>query len=127
MTRTVGGNGGGGGGRGALVGGVGGVGGSGGADANGNDNRNDDATNKLGPGTAHNLVCEFIVEACGAGMDVEITGIDRPGIDKYETQLLAQLLTSAAAGRRGGGAVLAINDDVVHYDGDDISSDRKNN
>jgi hypothetical protein len=88
----------GGGGGGVLVGG-------GGADANGDD---DDATNMagvhaLGPGTAHDLVCEFIVEACRVGMDVEITGIDRPGIDKFETERLARLLTSAAAGRRGGG------------------------
>ena len=46
------------------------------------------------PGTAHDLVCEFILEAVKLGMDVEITGIDRPGIDKVETERLARLLLS---------------------------------
>ncbi len=54
----------------------------------------------LKPGTAHDMVCELIVEASRVGMDVEITGIDRPGIDKAETERLARLLMSA---RRGGG------------------------
>ncbi len=54
----------------------------------------------LRPGTAHDLVCELIVEATRVGMDVEITGIDRPGIDKAEVERLARLLLSA---RRGGG------------------------
>ena len=53
----------------------------------------------LRPGTAHDLVCELIVEATRVGMDVEITGIDRPGIDKDEVERLARLLLSA---RRGG-------------------------
>lgn len=48
----------------------------------------------LRPGTAHDLVCELIVEASKVGMTVVITGIDRPGIDKAETERLAQMLLS---------------------------------
>lgn len=50
------------------------------------------------PGTAHDLVCELIVEATKIGMDVEITGIDRPGIDKIETERLARMLLSVRKG-----------------------------
>jgi hypothetical protein len=59
----------------------------------------DDDRATLRPGTAHDLVCELIVESTRVGMDVEITGIDRPGIDKAETERLARLLLSA---RKGG-------------------------
>ncbi|KAL3764959.1 hypothetical protein ACHAW5_006667 [Stephanodiscus triporus] len=59
----------------------------------------DDDRATLRPGTAHDLVCELIVESMRVGMDVEITGIDRPGIDKAETERLARLLLSA---RKGG-------------------------
>ena len=52
----------------------------------------------LRPGTAHDLVCELIVEATKIGMDVEITGIDRPGIDKIETERLARMLLSVRKG-----------------------------
>ena len=48
----------------------------------------------LMPGTSHDLVCEFIMEAVKLGMDVEITGIDRPDVDKLETERLARLLLS---------------------------------
>jgi hypothetical protein len=46
------------------------------------------------PGTAHDLICEFIMDATKLGMDVEITGVDRPGIDKVEMERLARLLLS---------------------------------
>lgn len=48
----------------------------------------------LMPGTAHDIVCEFVLEAGKLGMEVELTGIDRPGIDKRETDRLARLLLS---------------------------------
>eukprot|EP00956_Cyclotella_meneghiniana_P029424 scaffold71102_cov48-Cyclotella_meneghiniana.AAC.2 len=48
------------------------------------------------PGMAHDMVCEFILEAGKVGFDVEITGIDRPDIDKYETDRLARMLLSVA-------------------------------
>ena len=71
------------------------------------------------PGTAHDLICEFIMDATKLGIDVEITGVDRPGIDKVEMERLARLLLSVGpknnndnnmmkkrrSGRRGGGAV----------------------
>ena len=46
------------------------------------------------PGVAHDIVCEFIMETAKLGMDVEITGIDRPDIDKVEMERLARLLLS---------------------------------
>ncbi|EJK76247.1 hypothetical protein THAOC_02002 [Thalassiosira oceanica] len=46
------------------------------------------------PGTAHDIVCEFIMEAKKIFPKVEITGVDRPGIDKKETTRLARLLSS---------------------------------
>ena len=48
------------------------------------------------PGIAHDLVCEFIMEAAKLEMDVEITGIDREGIDRVETERLARLLLSVS-------------------------------
>jgi len=67
------------------------------------------------PGTAHDLICEFIMDATKLGIDVEITGVDRPGIDKVEMERLARLLLSVGpknndnnmkkmrrSGRRGG-------------------------
>lgn len=48
------------------------------------------------PGTAHDLICEFILEAAKLGIDVEITGIDRPDVDKRETDRLARMLLSVA-------------------------------
>lgn len=48
------------------------------------------------PGTAHDLICEFIMDATKLGMDVEITGVDRPEIDKLEMERLARLLLSVA-------------------------------
>ena len=68
------------------------------------------------PGTAHDLICEFIMDATRLGIDVEITGVDRPGIDKVEMERLARLLLSVGpknnndnnmmkkrrSGRRGG-------------------------
>ncbi len=46
------------------------------------------------PGVAHDIVCEFILETTKLGMDVEITGIDRPDVDKAEMEQLARLLLS---------------------------------
>jgi hypothetical protein len=46
------------------------------------------------PGVAHDIVCEFIMETTKLGMDVEITGIDRPDVDKVEMEQLARLLLS---------------------------------
>ena len=46
------------------------------------------------PGVAHDIVCEFIMETTKLGMDVEITGIDRPDVDKLEMERLARLLMS---------------------------------
>eukprot|EP00804_Cyclotella_cryptica_P029615 CCRYP_017302-RA/>CCRYP_017302-RA protein AED:0.26 eAED:0.49 QI:0/0/0/1/0/0/2/0/96 len=37
------------------------------------------------PGTAHDMVCEFILDAAKVGMEVEITDIDQPDVDKGET------------------------------------------
>ena len=48
------------------------------------------------PGTAHDMVCEFIIEAAKVGIEVEITGIDRPDVDKNETNRLARMLLSVA-------------------------------
>ena len=47
-------------------------------------------------GTAHDMVCEFIIEAAKVGIEVEITGIDRPDVDKNETDRLARMLLSVA-------------------------------
>mmetsp|Transcript_9364 Transcript_9364/g.14311 ORF Transcript_9364/g.14311 Transcript_9364/m.14311 type:complete len:385 (+) Transcript_9364:134-1288(+) len=54
------------------------------------------------PGTAHDLICEFIMDATKLGMDVEITGVDRPDIDKLETERLARLLLSVAPKNKKG-------------------------
>ena len=54
----------------------------------------------LMPGTAHDVVCELILDAAKLGMDLEITGIDRPGIDKRETDRLAWLLRSVGPKRQ---------------------------
>ncbi|KAL9186046.1 hypothetical protein ACHAXT_005284 [Thalassiosira profunda] len=48
----------------------------------------------LMPGTAHDIVCEFILEATKLGMDVEVTGIGRPEVDQTETNRLARMLLS---------------------------------
>jgi hypothetical protein len=45
---------------------------------------------------AHDMVCEFILEAAKLGMEVEITGIDRQDVDKVETDRLARMLLSVA-------------------------------
>lgn len=52
------------------------------------------------PGMAHDLVSEFILEAGKVGFDVEITGVDRPDIDKYQTDRLARMLLSVAQRKR---------------------------
>jgi len=80
----------------------------------GNDN-NTDATNNASsssssfppmmPGTAHDLICEFIMDATKLGMDVEITGVDRPEIDKVEMERLARLLLSVAPKNKKKGRV----------------------
>ena len=67
----------------------------------GNDNSNSSSATSshfepMMPGTAHDLVCEFIMDATKLGMEVEITGVDRPGIDKAEMERLARLLLSVA-------------------------------
>ena len=46
------------------------------------------------PGTAHDLVCEFVLEATALGLDVDVTGVLRPGIDRGATERLARLLRS---------------------------------
>eukprot|EP00592_Proboscia_alata_P013082 CAMPEP_0194388636 /NCGR_PEP_ID=MMETSP0174-20130528/99639_1 /TAXON_ID=216777 /ORGANISM="Proboscia alata, Strain PI-D3" /LENGTH=212 /DNA_ID=CAMNT_0039180117 /DNA_START=343 /DNA_END=981 /DNA_ORIENTATION=- len=38
---------------------------------------------------AHDLVCEFIHSAVLAGFDVEVTGVDRPDVDKFKAEALA--------------------------------------
>jgi hypothetical protein len=50
----------------------------------------------LMPGMAHDMVCEFILEACKVGMEVEITGVDRMDVDKREVDRLARMLLSVA-------------------------------
>ena len=64
-------------------------------------------TMKMPPGTAHDLICEFIMDATRLGMDVEITGVDRPDIDKVEMERLARLLLSVGSSKnkqkKGGG------------------------
>ena len=57
----------------------------------------DDDGPTLMPGTAHDIVCELILEARKLGMDVEITVIDRPGIDKAEIERLARMLLSVSS------------------------------
>eukprot|EP00804_Cyclotella_cryptica_P007715 CCRYP_001334-RA/>CCRYP_001334-RA protein AED:0.39 eAED:0.39 QI:0/-1/0/1/-1/1/1/0/65 len=42
------------------------------------------------------MVCEFILEVAKVGMAVEIMGIDRPDVDKVETDRLVRLLLSVA-------------------------------
>jgi hypothetical protein len=46
------------------------------------------------PGMAHDMVCEFILEAGRVGMEVEVTGIDRPDVDKADVDRLARMLLS---------------------------------
>lgn len=60
------------------------------------------------PGTAHDLICEFIMDATKLGMDVEITGVDRPGIDKVEMERLARLLLSVAPKNKRKGRKSAV-------------------
>jgi len=40
----------------------------------------------------HELVCNFIAAAIQAGLQVEVTGVDRPDVDKEQTQALANQL-----------------------------------
>ena len=40
----------------------------------------------------HDRVCEFIREAVHANLQVEVTGVDRPEIDKKRTETLAASL-----------------------------------
>lgn len=49
--------------------------------------------------TAHTLVCEFIRQAIRCKLDVEITGVDRPDVDKEETEQLAASLGVVGACR----------------------------
>ena len=70
-------------------------------------NENDDGNNNNGredhglmPGAAHDLVCEFILEAAKIGMEVEITGIDRSDVDKFEMDRLARMLLSVGTSRK---------------------------
>lgn len=81
-----------------------------------NSNSNNNNELMMMPGTAHDLICEFIMDATKLGIGVEITGVDRPGIDKVEMERLARLLLSVGPknnndnnmmkkrrnGRRGG-------------------------
>lgn len=56
---------------------------------------NDSTSSKtLMPGTAHDIVCEFILEATKLGIEVDITGVLRPGIDREELERLAEMLLS---------------------------------
>eukprot|EP00984_Skeletonema_dohrnii_P023647 scaffold12751_cov98-Skeletonema_dohrnii-CCMP3373.AAC.1 len=79
----------------------------------GNDNNTDAMNNTssssslppMMPGTAHDLICEFIMDATKLGMDVEITGVDRPEIDKVEMERLARLLLSVAPKNKKKGRV----------------------
>ncbi|KAL7549574.1 hypothetical protein ACHAWF_012841 [Thalassiosira exigua] len=48
------------------------------------------------PGTAHDVVCEFILEVAKLGMEVEITGVARPDVVKREVNRLAHMLLSAS-------------------------------
>ena len=73
---------------------TGGGGGIGGNVVNDNDDDENSNNSRLLPGTAHDIICEFILEAGKLGMDVEITGIDREEIDKGEAMRLARLLLS---------------------------------
>lgn len=75
--------------------------GNGGGNNNNHTNANTTASSSssfppMMPGTAHDLICEFIMDATKLGMDVEITGVDRPEIDKLEMERLARLLLSVA-------------------------------
>jgi len=61
----------------------------------GGDSGDDDSgSSTLMPGTAHDIVCEFIIEATKLGMDVDITGVSRPEVDMEATERLARLLLS---------------------------------
>eukprot|EP00804_Cyclotella_cryptica_P029288 CCRYP_011706-RA/>CCRYP_011706-RA protein AED:0.11 eAED:0.11 QI:0/0/0/1/1/1/2/0/159 len=46
------------------------------------------------PGMAHDMC--FILETAKVGMEVEITGIDQPDVDKVETDRMARLLLNVA-------------------------------
>jgi len=61
----------------------------GGAEAGGSD-----ISSTQMPGTAHDIVCEFIVEATKVGMEVDITGVLRKDVDTEATERLARLLLS---------------------------------
>lgn len=41
---------------------------------------------------AHDVVCDFICDAMDAGLDVEVTGVDRVDVDKAATEELAEKL-----------------------------------
>ena len=78
-----------------------------GGDANANtidttNNSSSSSSPPMMPGTAHDLICEFIMDATKLGMDVEITGVDRPEIDKVEMERLARLLLSVAPKNKKG-------------------------
>lgn len=38
---------------------------------------------------AHGIVCDFVSEALGCGMEVEVTGVDRPDVDKDKAEHFA--------------------------------------
>eukprot|EP00986_Skeletonema_menzelii_P007149 scaffold2779_cov149-Skeletonema_menzelii.AAC.1 len=82
------------------------TGGGGGTNANTSDTTTNASSSSpyppMMPGTAHDLICEFIMDATKLGMDVEITGVDRPEIDKVEMERLARLLLSVAPKNKKG-------------------------
>jgi hypothetical protein len=51
-----------------------------------------DTENEKGGGAAHGRVCRFIQQAVQAGLEVEITGVDRTDVDKETTEALARSL-----------------------------------
>ena len=90
-----------------------GLGGGGAMNANTTDATNNTSSSSssfppMMPGTAHDLICEFIMDATKLGMDVEITGVDRPGIDKVEMERLARLLLSVAPKNKRKGRKSAV-------------------
>mmetsp|Transcript_27286 Transcript_27286/g.55920 ORF Transcript_27286/g.55920 Transcript_27286/m.55920 type:complete len:356 (+) Transcript_27286:65-1132(+) len=54
----------------------------------------------LMPGTAHDLVVEFILEAAKVGIEVEVTGIDRPDVDTIEMDRFVRMLMSVSKAKK---------------------------
>lgn len=56
-----------------------------------------DSTSSSRKQDAHFIVCDFIQQAVQCGLQVQVTGVDRPDVDKQATQELARKLLGASS------------------------------